>query len=173
MSVCVCMCASNISADQDQTDLRFSTWLLHGSRVCNVAFVWTIMIPLINYFRNALRIPLALLAIATIVTCTPEPITAELTPTTYLKKQVDLGCTGSRVGRKHPTNTVNPGLNLAGGPVLHVTPPPIALPFPVYPLSNKGVYASKKSLKETSGFIPAVAQAGLGFCRRFSPVLCI
>ena len=41
--------------------------------VCNVAFVWTIMIPLINYFRNALQIPLALLTIATIVTCTPEP----------------------------------------------------------------------------------------------------
>ena len=34
--------------------------------------------------------PLALSTIATIVTCEPEPITAELTFTTYLKKQVDL-----------------------------------------------------------------------------------
>ena len=71
------MCASNISADQDQTDLRVLTWLLRGSRVCKVAFVWT-------------TIPLALSTIATIVTFAPEPITAELKPTTYLKKQVDL-----------------------------------------------------------------------------------
>ena len=35
LSVCVC---SNISADQDQTDLRFSTWLLRGLRVCNIGF---------------------------------------------------------------------------------------------------------------------------------------
>ena len=90
MSDCVCVCASNISAEQDQTDLRVSTWLLLGSRVCNVTFVWTTMIPLINYFINALRIPLALSTIATIVTCAPEPITAELTSMTYLKKQVDL-----------------------------------------------------------------------------------
>ena len=76
MSVCVCMCGSNISADQDQTDLKFSTWLLLGSRVCNIAFVSTTIIPLINYFRNASRIPLALLTIANIVTCTPKPITA-------------------------------------------------------------------------------------------------
>ena len=75
LCLCVRMCASNISANQDQTDLRL--WLLRGSRVCNVAFVWTTMIPLINYEgRNASRIPLALLTIATIVTCTPEPITA-------------------------------------------------------------------------------------------------
>ena len=45
------------------------------------------MIQSINYFINALSISLAL---HTIVTCTPEPITAELTPTTYLKKQADL-----------------------------------------------------------------------------------
>ena len=45
---------------------------------------------LINYFINALPIPLALLTVATIATCTPEPITAELTSTTYLKKQADL-----------------------------------------------------------------------------------
>ena len=76
MSVILCMCASNISADQDQTDLRVSTWLLRGSRVCNVTFVWITMMPLINYFINALRIPLALSTIATIVTCAPEPITA-------------------------------------------------------------------------------------------------
>ena len=69
ISVCLCMCASNFSADQDQTDLC-------GSRVCNVALVWTTMIPFINYFRNALRIPLVLLTIATIVTRAPEPITA-------------------------------------------------------------------------------------------------
>ena len=70
-----------------QTDLSISTWLLHGSRVCNIAFVWTTMILLINYFRNALPIPLALYTIATF---TPEPMTAELTSTTYLKKQADL-----------------------------------------------------------------------------------
>ena len=40
--VCVCMCSSNISADQDQADLRVFTWLLRVSRVCNVAFVWTV-----------------------------------------------------------------------------------------------------------------------------------
>ena len=45
------------------------------------------MIPSINYFINDLLIPST---IATIVTCTPEPITAELTSTTYLKKQADL-----------------------------------------------------------------------------------
>ena len=40
-SVCVCLCvwSSNISADQ--ADLRVSTWLLLGSRVCDVGFVWT------------------------------------------------------------------------------------------------------------------------------------
>ena len=48
------------------------------------------MMPLINYFRNASQIPLALSTIATIVTCAPEPITAELKPTTYLNKQADL-----------------------------------------------------------------------------------
>ena len=48
------------------------------------------MIPLIIYFINALPIPLALLTIATTVMCAPEPITAELKPTTYLKKQADL-----------------------------------------------------------------------------------
>ena len=89
-NLCLCMCSSNISADQDQTDQRVSIGLLHGSRVCNVAFVWTTMISLINYFINALRILLALSTVATIVTCAPEPITAELTSTTYLKKQADL-----------------------------------------------------------------------------------
>ena len=90
------MCASDISADQDQTDLRVSIWLLRGSRVCNVAFVWTTMIPLINYFRNALRILLALSrahqsqSLHTIAMCAPELITAELTPMTYLKKHADL-----------------------------------------------------------------------------------
>ena len=84
------MCASNISADQDQTDVRVLTVLQRCLRVCNVGFVWTTMISLINYFINALRIPLALSTIATIVTCAPEPITAELTSTTYLKKQADL-----------------------------------------------------------------------------------
>ena len=48
MCLCVCVCSSNISADQDQTDLRVSTWLLRGSRVCDVGFVWTTTIPLIN-----------------------------------------------------------------------------------------------------------------------------
>ena len=58
--------------------------------MCNVGFVWTAMIPLINYFINALQIPGALSTGATTVTCAPEPITAELKPTTYLKKQADL-----------------------------------------------------------------------------------
>ena len=58
--------------------------------MCNVGFVWTAMIPLINYFINALQILPALSTGATTVTCAPEPITAELTSTTYLKKQVDL-----------------------------------------------------------------------------------
>ena len=82
MNLCVCVCSSNVSADQDQTDLRVSTWLLFGSRVCDVGFVWTAMIPLINYFINALQIPRALSTRATTVTCAPEPITAELKPTT-------------------------------------------------------------------------------------------
>ena len=81
-NLCLCVCSSNISADQDQTDLRVSTWLLFGSRVCNIPFVWTAMIPLIIYFINALQIPLALLTVATTATCAPEPITAELKPTT-------------------------------------------------------------------------------------------
>ena len=87
MCMCVCVCSSNISADQDQADLRVSTWLLFGSRVCNVRFVWTTMISLINYFTNALQILQALSTRATTVTCAPEPITAELTSTTYLKKK--------------------------------------------------------------------------------------
>ena len=70
------MCASNISADQDQTDLRVSTWLPSGSRVCNVGLVWTTNILLINYFIIALPIPVALSSIATIARCAPEPVTA-------------------------------------------------------------------------------------------------
>ena len=91
ISVCLCVYVwSSISAHQDQSDLRFSTWLLRGSRVCNITFVWTTMTLLINYFINALPIPLALLTVATIATCAPEPITTELTSMTCLKKQVDL-----------------------------------------------------------------------------------
>ena len=58
-NLCLSAFASNISADQDQTDLR---------------------------------ILLALLIIATISMCAPEPepITVELTSMTYLKKQADL-----------------------------------------------------------------------------------
>ena len=52
----MCVCLSNISADQDQTELRPTTWLLRVSRVCDFAFVWTAMTPLINYFINALQI---------------------------------------------------------------------------------------------------------------------
>ena len=54
--MCVCVCvyvcvfASNISVDQDQTDLRVSTWLLRGSMVCKVFGL------LINNFINALQI---------------------------------------------------------------------------------------------------------------------
>ena len=63
----MCVFASNISADQDQADLRFShTGLLRGLRVCNVGFVWTTMIPLINDLINNLPIPLALSTIASI-----------------------------------------------------------------------------------------------------------
>ena len=96
MCVCVCVCvcvsvyASNISADQDQTDLKLKTWLLHGSRVCDFAFVWTASTLLINYFINALQVPRALSIGATTVTCTPEPITAELNVTPHLKQQADL-----------------------------------------------------------------------------------
>ena len=81
------VCSSHISADQDQTDLRLTTWLLHGSVVCNVAFVWTAMILLINYFINALQIR---------EHCPPAPpqspkqITEEPTVTPHLKKQADL-----------------------------------------------------------------------------------
>ena len=82
--VCVCVCVPHISADQDQTDLRFSTWLPRGLRVCNVRLVWTTVIPLINYFINDLPTPLALSTIATIDTCPPEPITAEPTPIPHL-----------------------------------------------------------------------------------------
>ena len=46
--------------------------------------------PLISYFIDALPVLLALSNIATIAMCAPEPITAELTSTTYLKKQADL-----------------------------------------------------------------------------------
>ena len=60
VSVCLSVCASDISADQDQTDLRVSTWLLLGSRVCHVRFVWTAMIPLIHFFINTLQILRAL-----------------------------------------------------------------------------------------------------------------
>ena len=95
------MCAWNISADQDQTDLRFSTWLLRGWRVCNIGFVWTTNIPLINYLINYLGIPPALSTLpCPLNVCTPEPITAELTPmphllcsesqTIHLKKQATL-----------------------------------------------------------------------------------
>ena len=87
--VCVCVCGRvpQISADKHQTDLRFSTWLLHGSRVCNVRLVWTTMILSINDFINSLQIPVAL---STIAMCAPEPITAELTPLTCLEKQAHL-----------------------------------------------------------------------------------
>ena len=60
----VCVCSSNISADQAQTDLRFSTWLLRGLRVCNIGFVWTTKMLLINVCIHDLRIPLALPTIA-------------------------------------------------------------------------------------------------------------
>ena len=44
LSVCLCVSASNISADQDQTNLKISAWLLLGSVACNVAVVWTAMV---------------------------------------------------------------------------------------------------------------------------------
>ena len=52
--VCVCVCVSawNISADQDQIDVRFSTWLLHGLRLYNIGFVWTTKIPLNKLFHK-------------------------------------------------------------------------------------------------------------------------
>ena len=115
LCICLCVCASNISADQDQTDLRFSTWLLHGLRLCNFGVVWITMIPLINDFINDLPILLALSTIATIVMCAPKPITAHHS---------------------------------------HVRTRPIT------------------AEPETSGFIPAAAQAGLGLCQHFGTVLC-
>ena len=91
LCLCVCVCVSNISADQDQTDLRFSTWLLCSLRVCNVRFVWTTIIPLINYFINDLPIPLALSTIATIVMCASEPITAEPETSGFILQRRKLG----------------------------------------------------------------------------------
>ena len=91
--VCVCVCVPQISLNQ--TDLRVSTWLMCGSRVCEVAFVWTTMIPLLNYFINALQIPLALLTIATIVMCTPETITAEPTSTTHQENKWIYTCSAA------------------------------------------------------------------------------
>ena len=85
LSVSVCVCLSNISAAQDRTDLRLTTWLLCISRMCNFAFFWTAMTPVINYFINALQI--RSIVRATSVTCAPEPITAEPTATPQLKKQ--------------------------------------------------------------------------------------
>uniref|UniRef100_A0A671Y7T8 NTR domain-containing protein n=1 Tax=Sparus aurata TaxID=8175 RepID=A0A671Y7T8_SPAAU len=94
LSVGLCVCASNISADQDQTDLRFSAWLLRGLRVCNVGFLWTTMIPLIKYFINDLRI---LLALSTIATCAPEHVTAEPTLTPNFLIQRMRRCTQNRI----------------------------------------------------------------------------
>ena len=88
--MCVCVWSSNVSADQDQTYPSVSTWLLLGSRVCAVGFVWTTMILLIIYFINASPNPQALSTGATTVTCAQDPITAELTSTTYLKRKADL-----------------------------------------------------------------------------------
>ena len=68
LSVCLSVCSSNISVDQDQTDLRLTTLLLRGLRMCDVAFFWTAMVPLINYFINALPMLLALSTVATVAT---------------------------------------------------------------------------------------------------------
>ena len=78
LSVFVCMCVflKYLYGSGSDWLMWVSTWLLLGSRVCNVTFVWTTMTPWINNFRNALQIPLTLLTIVTIVTCTPGPITA-------------------------------------------------------------------------------------------------
>ena len=42
--VCVCVCVPQIS----QTEMRFSTWLLCGLRVCSIGFVWTTSIYCVN-----------------------------------------------------------------------------------------------------------------------------
>ena len=89
--VCVCVCACvRVCVCIPQISLCL--------RVCDFAFVWAAMIPLINYFIDALQIPRALSIEATTVTCTPEPITAHLSHVhtranhcrAHLKKQVDL-----------------------------------------------------------------------------------
>ena len=102
LCVCVYVSVPQISEDEDLTDLRVSTWLLRGSRMCNVAFVWTAMIPWINYFINALQFSKHCppeppqsrehqsQSLHTIATCAPEPITAEPTATPHLKKQAEL-----------------------------------------------------------------------------------
>ena len=64
------------------------------------------MILLIIYFRNVLRIPLALLTVATTVTCAPEPITAEPTATPYRKKQADLYLQRRELGRDFVVGSV-------------------------------------------------------------------
>ena len=48
-----------------------------------------------------------------------------------------MGCAVSQVVRARATYAVDPGLNPARGPLLHVTRP-LSPPFSVYPLSNKG-----------------------------------
>ena len=55
------------------------------------------------------------------------------------------GCADSQVVRAHAIYTVDPGSNPGRGHLLHVTL--LSLPFLVNPLSNKGVYSLKKSLK--------------------------
>ena len=81
------LCVPQISL---QIRIRLTEDFQHGCcglRVCNLGFVWTTKILLINYLIHALRIPLALstiATIATIATCAQEPITAVSTPTPHL-----------------------------------------------------------------------------------------
>ena len=144
--VCVCVWASNICADQ--TDLRLTTWLLRGSRVCDVGFVWTAMTPLMNYFINASWIPRALSTGATTVTWAPEPITAKPDSTTHLKKQADLYLQWRELDR-----------DFAGGSVAFCS---VHLNWPLWINETKLVWTESVRVwrdTETRG-----QQSGIGIC---------
>ena len=87
--VCVCICCPQISLWIRIRLTWVSTWLLLGLRMCDVGFVWTAMILLMNYFINALQILWALSTGATTVTWAPEPMTAHRSQNLWSKDRTD------------------------------------------------------------------------------------
>ena len=88
--MCVCACKPQISL---QIRITLTWEFQHGC--CVVQGVQRRICLVCNdtvnkLFQVHLQIPLALLTIATTVTCALQPITAEPTATPHLKKQVDL-----------------------------------------------------------------------------------